>query len=355
MNIREFANAIGFSVSTISRALNGYSDVNPETRARIIKAAEELGYKANPAARGLRTRESGFVAFVLSPPQKNFANPFFLDLIVGIEERLRATPFKLMIISAGSFEDELSRFRDLVERHSIDGLIFARTRVQDPRVEYLQKAGVPFATHGRTKSGAPAPFLDIDHEVVGRDGCARFVALGHRRIALLNTPRELMYSHHRANGYRDALRAAGLPVDPNLIVEDDLTEEGGARGVHRLLGLNEPPTAILCGHDLVAMGALRALQEHGRAPGRDVGVIGSDDNPLGPYMSPPLTTFTAPRVSAGRRLAELLLESIAGAPAETLQEIWKPTLVIRASDGPPRENRPSPKPRNRKSVAKSTA
>jgi LacI family transcriptional regulator len=337
MNIHEFAKALRLSVSTVSRALNGYTDVNAETRAKVIEAAKRLGYTANPMARGLRKRGTGFVAFVLSHPQKNFANPFFLDLLVGIEERLRETELKLMVVSASSFEDEMERFKSLVEVHRVEGLIFARTRLKDPRIEYLQKHRVPFVTHGRSKSGTAAPYLDIDHEVVGHEGCARFIALGHRRIALLNTQSELMYSHHRLEGYRRALNAAGLPWDPTLVVEADLTEEGGANGVRRLMATPDPPTAILCGQDVIAMGAMRALHEHGRMPGRDVGVIGTDDNPLGPYLSPPLTTFTAPRVSVGRRMTELLIEAMNGAPPETLQELWKPTLVIRASDGPPRE------------------
>ena len=337
MNIREFAKALGLSVSTISRALNGYSDVNEETRSRIVKAAKDLGYAPNPMARRLRTGGSGFIAFILSPPQKNFANPFFLDLLVGVEEKLRDTSLKLMVVSAASSEDEMDRLKSLVEVHRVEGVIFARTKVNDKRIGYLQERKVPFVMHGRSRSEKPAAFLDIDHAVVGYEGCARFVALGHRRIALLNTPSELMFSHHRLDGYRRAQKAAGLRLDSSLIVEEDLTEEGGAIGVRRLMNLADPPTAILCGNDIVAIGAMRALQEHSRAPGRDVGIIGRDDNPFGSYMSPPLTTFTAPRVAAGRRMTEMLLEAMSGVAADKLQEIWKPTLVIRASDGLPRD------------------
>lgn len=346
MNIRQLAKSLDLSVSTVSRALNGYLDVSESTRERVVSAAKSSGYMADPAARSLRKRSSGLIAFVLSPPQKNFANPFFLDLMVGIEDRLREADLHLVIVSASSFEDEIARFKELVERHRVDGLIFARTRRIDPRISYLQARGVPFATHGRSETGSAAPYLDIDHQIVGNVGCARFIALGHRRIGLLNTPNELMYSHHRRQGYEDALRFASIAPDPELIVEEDLTEEGGAAGVRRLLALNQPPTAILCGHDIVAMGAMRTLHESGRVPGQDVGIIGSDDNPFGPFMSPPLTTFTAPRVAAGRRLAELLISAMDGVPAEELQEIWKPELVIRASDGLPRmktEARPLPR------------
>lgn len=339
MNLREFAKTLGLSVSTVSRALNGYADVSEATRRRIVAAAEQLGYAAEPAARRLRKRSSGLIAFVLSYPQKHFANPFFLDMIVGIDERLRGTEFHLVIASTGSYDDEIATFRRLVEQQRVDGLIFARTRRLDDRIDYLQRRGVPFVTHGRSENPVPFPYLDIDHEVVGRDGCARLISLGHRRIALLNTPSYLMYSHHRRAGYEAALAAAAIPVDPDLIVEEDLTEEGGVAGVRRLLALDRPPSAILCGHDLAAIGALSAIYEHGKVPGRDIAVIGSDDNPFGRLTSPPLTTFTAPRVPAGNRLAELLLASIGGTPAVELQEVWKPELLIRASDGPPRPRR----------------
>lgn len=334
MNLTEFAKALGISTSTVSRALNGYADVKEETRREIAAAAERLGYVADRAARGLRKGSSGLVAFVLSYPQRQFASPFFLDMIVGVEERLRETELQLVVTSTSSLDTELDCFKRLVERQRVDGLIFARTRKQDERIEYLQARGVPFVTHGRSEASKPFAWLDIDHEVVGRDGCARFIALGHERIGLLNTPSYLMFSHHRQAGYEAALRTAGIERDKSLIVEEDLTEDGGISGVRRLLALSNPPTAILCGNDLVAMGAMRAIAEAGKKPGHDIGVIGSDDNPFGQHMVVPLTTFTSPRVAAGRRLAELLLGAISRRPATELQELWTPELVVRASDGP---------------------
>lgn len=339
MNLTEFAKKLGLSVSTVSRALNGYTDVSETTRRRIFEAAEQIGYVANPAARGLRKRSSGLIAFVLSYPQKQFASPFFLDMLVGIDERLRETEFQLVVTTAPSMEGELACFKRLVEKQRVDGLIFARTRKHDDRIEYLQSCGVPFVTHGRSETSEPFPYLDIDHTVVGRNGCGRFIGLGHTRIALLNTPSYLMYSHHRRAGYEAALKAAQMKVDKSLIVDEELTEEGGAAGARKLLSLKNPPTAILCGNDLVAMGAMRAISEAGLQPGSDVGVIGSDDNPYGKYLPVPLTTFHSPVVEVGRRLSDLLLLAIDGKPASELQELWIPELVIRASDGPSR--RPS--------------
>lgn len=171
---------------------------------------------------------------------------------------------------------------------------------------------------------------------VGRAGCARFIALGHRRIALVHSPEFLMFSHHQRVGYEAALRAAGIEFDPALCVEEAISEEGGVAAARRLLDLHDPPTAIVCGHDLVALGVIRAIGETGRTAGTDVGVIGGDDHPIGRYISPALTTFSAETHRAGKRMVEMLLARLAGTPASALQEVWTPELIVRASDGPRR-------------------
>lgn len=336
MKLRDFSRAIGFSPSTVSRALNGYADVNEETRKQIVEAAKQYGYSPDRIGRRLRKNLSDTIGFVLSPPQRHFANPLTLDLIMGIDERLHGTPFQLIIAAARTVGDELATFRRLVEEQRVDGLIFTRTRRVDERILYLQERGVPFATLGQSESEKPFPFVDIDHFVVGREGTARFVALGHRRIAFINTPDEFTFSARRRRGYEAALAAARIPLDEDLIIEGDMTEEGGHQAALRLLALPEPPTAILCGQDFAAMGAARAVYEVGKLPGQDVGIMGGDDHPMGQYFDPPLTTFHAPIPKAGARLGEMLMAAMQGEPAENLQEIWNPKLVIRASDGPNR-------------------
>ncbi len=216
--------------------------------------------------------------------------------------------------------------------------MFGRTRREDARVGYLQERGVPFVAFGRSETGAAFPYVDIDRTVAGRNGTARFVGLGHRRIGLISTPGYLMFSHHLQDGYRKALAAADIAFDPSLVIETVTSEAGGLDAARRLLALSEPPTAFMCGHDLIASGAMQAVVESGRRPGLDVGIIGCDDHPLGPYLDPPLTTFDAPTIRAGRRMVEILLASMNGTPAEELQEIWAPEIVLRSSHGPSRSD-----------------
>lgn len=336
LDIKEFAAHLKLSVSTVSKAINGRADVSRDTRERVLKAAAELGFSPDPAGRRLRRQSSDTIGFVISAPQTQFAHPFFLNMLAGIDEALDGTNFQVIIASGRTVETEIDVFRRLVEKQRVDGLLFGRTRRKDARIEYLLERDIPFVAYGRSESSQDFPFVDIDHTVVGRDGCARFIALGHRRIALIHSPEFLMFSYFERLGYEQALRAANIEVDSALCVEEAMTEEGGLRAGRRLLALPKPPTAIVCGHDMVAVGAMRAIAEAGKVAGQDIGVIGGDDHPVGRLITPALTTFSAETYRVGKRMVEMLLARIEGADPKTLQEVWTPELILRSSDGPPR-------------------
>lgn len=336
MNIQEFAAQLGLSVSTVSKAINDREDVSAKTREKVLAAAAKFGFMPDPAGRRLRRQTSDTIGFVLSAPQAHFAHPFFLDMLSGIDEALTETDYQIIFASGRSVEREIDAFRRMVERHRVDGLLFGRTRRKDERIAYLLERDVPFVAFGRSETPGTFASLDIDRTVVGRDGCARFVRLGHRRIAFINAPAYLMFSKHQRDGYKAALRAAGLRFDPQLYVEEDLTEEAGARAARKLLDESDPPTGIVCGHDTVALGVMRAIGEKGKVVGRDVGVIGGDDHPMGKLVTPALTTFSAETNKAGHRMVEMLLARLNGTKADALQEVWSPSLIVRASDGLPR-------------------
>ena len=337
INIVGLAQQLGLSVSTVSKALNDRPDVSDATKRRVRAAAQDLGFLPDPSGRRLRTKTSETIGFVLSPQQSGLAHPLFLDLLTGIDQGLENSPFQLVIVTGRTVETEIDSFRRLVEKHRVDAVMFGRTRRTDPRIRYLEEQKVPFVTLGRSETGAPFPYVDIDRTVAGRNGTARFIGLGHRRIGLLNTPGYLMMSHHLRQGYQAALSAAGLPYEAGLVIEADFGESGGLNGARQLLAMKHPPTAIMCGHDLIAAGAMQAITEVGKRAGTDVAVIGCDNHPLGPYLNPPLTTFSAPALDAGRRMVELLLAHMAGRPAEDLQEVWSPEMILRSSHGGQKE------------------
>jgi LacI family transcriptional regulator len=336
MNIQEFAAKLGLSVSTVSKAMNDRDDVSAKTREKVLAAASKLKFVPDPAGRRLRRQTSDTIGFVLSAPQAHFAHPFFLDMLVGIDEAIDGSDYHIIVASGRSVDREIDVFRRLVEHQRVDGLLFGRTRKHDERIAYLLDRDVPFVAFGRSETPGEFAYLDIDRTVVGRDGCARFVRLGHQRIGFVNAPTYLMFSKHQREGYKAALRAAGLRFDPQLYVEEDLTEEAGARAARKLLEASNPPTAIVCGHDTVALGVMRAVGEMGKVVGKDVGVIGGDDHPMGKLVTPALTTFSAETNRAGHRMVEMLFARMSGAPASLLQEVWEPSLIVRASDGLPR-------------------
>ena len=336
MNIQELAAHVKLSVSTVSKAINGRPDVNPNTRQRVLEAAARFGFSADAAARRLRTQTSDLIAFVLSAPQAHFAHPFFLNMLMGIDEQLEHSRYQLVVSSARSAEHEMQVLKRLVEVQKVDGVLFGRTRRYDARIAYLLERKVPFVAFGRSETPGEFSYLDIDHTVVAREGCARCVTLGHRRIGLVNAPDSLMFSHHQRLGYEAALRAAGIPFDAKLYVEANITEEGGLAAARQMLEADDPPTAIISGHDLVALGIYRAITERGMVPGRDVAVIGGDDHPFGTLLSPALTTFSAETLQAGKRMSEMLMAQLQGVPVSELREVWSPELIPRSSDGSPR-------------------
>lgn len=336
MNLSELAGMLGISQTTASRALAGYPDVSAATRIRVQEAAREHGYFPNPTARRLQKGKTETVGLVLPTGPGQFGDPFFVEMLASIGEALARVGYDLVVMAASSEDGgELAAYRRLVEGQRVDGLIVGRSRRRDERIRYLLDRGFPFVVHGRTEDPRPYAYVDVDAEKAFRLATERLIGLGHRRIALINQPAELMSGTHRLAGYRAGLAAAGLSVDDALVAWGDMSEDSGFELTYRLMARAPQPSAILCATDRMAVGCLRALQRQGLTPGRDVSVIGYDDLPLARFTDPPLTTMHQPIREAGQRLVEMLMEIIAGQPLEGLQEIWEATLVARGSDGPP--------------------
>ncbi len=337
MNLAQFAKTIGLSASTVSRALNGYSDVSAETRRRVEEAARHLGYRASAAGRQLRTGRAEAIGFLLSPPRGSSVNFFQLEMLAGIDEALRETEFHLVVNTAKSEQDEFACLRRMVEEHQVEAVLLCRTRRSDERLIWLLRRGFPFATVGRSETTEPFAYVDIDHAAFTRMACQRLIGLGHKRIALLNSPATLMYSAHARQGYEQTMLEAGLRRSRNLVVHAEMSESASMAATRELLSHPPRPTALICGDDALALGALRALEQDGLRAGHDIAVIGCGDNPLGSYANPPLTTFRAPFRAAGQRATEMLLGVLGGQDPAGLQEVWMPELVARASDaaGPP--------------------
>lgn len=331
--IKGVAAHVGMSVSTVSRALNGYPDVSRETRRKIKNAAEELGYKASFAASSLRSQNTQTVTFMVSKPWTKFVDPFFLGLLDGVELSLQAQGYALQVVMAREYENEFQIIRNAVERDRCDGLLFGRTRPVDERIAWLQERGFPFVTVGRTDK-ADHDWVEVDHYKIGFQATERLVRLGHERIAHLTTPLRYTYSRHTLQGYRDALEVNGLVRDPDLEAECFLSRKTGADAMTELVTRDIGATAIFCGNDMIALSAIEAMHRFGIRPGSDMAVIGCDDIPVAAHVVPGLTTFRQDLDTLGMRLGRMMVARLHGHPGPQ-QELIEAELILRGTDMPP--------------------
>lgn len=326
-NLKQLAQSLGLSITTVSRALDGYSDVSDTTRTRVREAAEQVGYRPNASARRLRKQRAELVAVTLPSDPGHIGPPHFLDMLSGCAEHLAAAGLNLVIVPVPRGESELEICRRFVDGRRVDAMLLVRTRRMDERVEFLQSRGIPFVTNGRTESLTPHPFIDGDGFAGFHAATTRFLASGHHRVGHIAGPQDYYFAHVRRMGWKAAMDEAGLEAD--LCAEGAPTEQGGYLAALELLRGPARPTALVCATDEMAIGALRALREING--GDSIGIVGHDDLPMGAFTSPSLSTMRMTGENLGASFASLLLRAIAGEPAEELQELHAIEFVDRDS------------------------
>jgi LacI family transcriptional regulator len=326
--ITTVARLANVSVASASRVMNGIR-TNPETLARVTRAAEEVGYVPNAAARTLRSRRTGQIAFAMP----DVGNPVYTTMVASIQEVARAHGRRLLLHSTGAdTEDELAMVRDLKNRF-VDGLILASLHMTDAHAEELRRAAAPVIVIGRPTKGTAVDTVRA-HSRKGAAAAVRHLHdAGRRHIAFVNGPQHTVSGQSRRLGYFDGLRACGLPRDDSLIeVAEDFMIEPGRRATERLLRRDDPD-ALLCANDLLAVGALAAIRAFGREVPRDLALVGMDNTPLSEVTWPSLTTVDLGSAERARIAAELLLARIERPDREPRVVGVEPRLVVRASTG----------------------
>jgi len=331
-SLRRLASTLGLSITTVSRALDGYPDVSATTRQRVIDAARKTNYRPHAAARRLRLGSTETVTMVIPGTPGHFDEPLYLELLTALGARFDAAGFDLTVLAARDPDEERAVYQRLVEGRRTDGLVVARTRLNDPRIRYLAELRFPFVAIGRTETRLSYAHVDGDGESAFRAATERLVALGHRRIAFVAAPPGFTFGKLRRRGFTAAMKAAGLKHD--AVVEGQLTEFGGLEAARALLAASKPPTALICATDRMAIGAMRAVKEAGLTVGRDVAVIGHDNISAGAFSEPALTTMELSMQDVGTRVADMLVALIGGADLRGLSEILPVMPIERASVGP---------------------
>lgn len=326
MNLKSLARALGISKTTVSRALNGYPEVNVHTRARVLAAAKEAGYEANPMARSLAVGRTNVFGIIYPLLPSDLGDPMFLSVVGGMSAALEKSKMNL-IIAPVSTQNELPSYEQMVRGRRVDGLVVGRTLVHDERIAYLVKKGFPFVTHGRTELAQPYAWFDYDNEAGIGLATACLLAHGHRRIALISAPLELNFARQRKNSFIACMSEAGLSVDPQHLVDNTLDRRTGYQAMQQLLACTPKPSAVIVDNHLSAVGAVRALLDAGIEIGKEISVIvwGSIEDSL---VGSNVTTIDQPDAGgAGAKMIEMLSALLAGTPPSELQVLWQPVLL----------------------------
>lgn len=332
VTIKDVARKLNLSITTVSRALDGYHDVAEETRARVQQTATEMGYVPNRVARQLRRQRSDTLGYILPAHRPRFNDPYFSEFIAGLGDESAEHNIDLLVSTAPPGEEsERLLYQKWAQGRRVDGFILNRMHLQDWRVQYLSKSGLPFVTLERTLDPVDFNFIEMDGQAGMMALIAHLVGLGHRRIAFVGAPPYLTLQANRFSGYREGLLSAGIPLDPGLVVEGDMTRAGGYRCGLALLDLPRLPTAIACVNDLTAIGVLHAAYERGLVVGCDLAISGFDGIEDTEHTQPALTTLEYPVYDIARRLVRMLLQEIAGEPVTDSRLRITPELVIRGS------------------------
>lgn len=338
--IRRLAEHLNISIGTVSRALNGRPDVNEETRKRVLDAAAELGYVPNQSGRSLRSGATNAVGFMIeSGNSGDNGDNFFLGVVDGVQSVLARHHLDLVVLPCAAEQDPAQYVERIVARRLVDALIISATHRKDARIEFLERARIPFITLGRSATGGSYPWLDLDFFGVVNRAIDRLVAAGHRRIAAAIPSNDINLGFVYLDGYRAALARHGIPYDPGLVIRAASSEQGGYQVAHELLAMPERPSAVVLIYEQMAIGLYRRFSESDCRPGRDMAVVGFRESPLSRFLSPTLTSFRLSLRDLGVALGESLLASMPAYaeiyPQGLVQRIWPMELVPGESDACP--------------------
>lgn len=324
--IRQVAKKAGVSVATVSRVLNGSDQVLALTRQRVLEAMEALEYLPNETARILSTGKTNVIGVLLP----DLHGEFYAKVSQGIEHTARTEGYHLLVSSSHSNEDEAgTMIRTMLGR--VDGLIIMWPRQEAASLTALIPKGLPIVLLNAAADGS-VPTVRFDNQTGAVAMVRHLASHGHRRIAFLKGPAGNFDAVERLAGYREALRAMDLPVDPALELEGNFLRESGYRAVEQLLALDSRPTALFAANDSMAIGALLGLRERGVRVPDDLALAGFDNIPPAQYMIPQLSTVQAPMHLLGERAMHALLDLLCG--AGTVPSTTLPTeLMLRESCG----------------------
>jgi LacI family transcriptional regulator len=331
VRLKDIADHLGLSVSTVSAALQGRADISKATQKLVSSTVEEMGYQPNSVARSLITRKTNVLGVIIP----DLSRSFFAEVLKGIDTVSSPAGYNLLLCNTEenpAKEDEMLRM--LLSRQ-VDGIILASAHnaSDSTSIQTLRSLSTPLVLVDRFLPSLN--FVGGDDEMIGFQATSHLIRQGYKRVAHISGQLTISTAAGRRQGYLKALRRFQIPLYPDYIIESHYHEEsGGEEAMTRLLRLGSPPDAIFAASDPIAIGALQAILEAGLLPGNDLGLIGVGNHRYGPYLRVPLSTMDQQRTLIGQEAAKLLLKLIGRTARSRMKNIAiEPKLIIRGSSG----------------------
>lgn len=332
--IKDVAKAAGVSITTVSRVLNQYSDVNPKTRVKVLKVVEQLGYRPNSVARSLVMNRTNTVGLVVSDLSRSRnGHHFMFEVLCGINDRVQELGYDLVLFSTSTTAQKKTPYMDFVRQRRVDGVLMMGIRLDDPYTQEVVESSVPSVLIDVPLTSETCSYVSTDNVCGARLAVEHLIGLGHRRIGFVNGHAQAAVSQDRLQGYRMALEAGGLDYNPELVFYGNFEQLDGAAGVAELMERFADLSAVFFASDLMALGALKYMQNQGLRVPEQLSIVGYDDIELAALMQPMITTVRQKRYEMGRSAAEALIR-ILEQSEKGRGIILPPELVVRETTAP---------------------
>lgn len=330
-NIKELAEQLQLSPTTVSRVLNGKSEIyriSESTSKKVIAAARKFHYYPNRIARGLKLEKTETIGLIIP----DIANPYFGSIAKTIEVEAHHKGYSIILCDSLDDVDTETELLYLLAGRKVDGIIIAPTGKNNRHLVDLQQQGIPIVVIDRYLPETSLPFVTTDNHSGALMAVEHLLEMGHRKIACIQGTQGISANSDRVKGYLDALQKYGIPLNEDWILGNDFGEQNGYLQTLELMRQGNRPAAIFALSNLISLGVLRALKELGMKVPDDVSVVSFDEQPYSAFLACPMTTVEQPREEIGKLAFELLLKSFSGGnPIDSDGIMLPPRLIIRES------------------------
>jgi LacI family transcriptional regulator len=329
--IKDIARVAGVSVTTVSRALNGYSDVNENTRQKIIEIAKQLNYSPNTLARSLVMNKSKTIGLLVSGLKRESSKDHFMfEVLAGVNQYVGETDYDMILFSTNSTKQREKTYTQLCRERRVDGAILQGIRIDDPYLQEVVESDIPCVLIDIPIESETVGYVTTDNVLGAKKAVQHLIDIGHKNIAMVNGYEFAFVSQKRLEGYRQALLEANLPFCTHWVVDGKFEEEIAEEKALKLLKQYPEITAFFCASDLMALGVINAVKKLDKSVPEDIAVIGYDDIFLASYSTPALSTVAQNIFAMGYEAAKLLIEMLEG-KAKSHVKILETELKIRES------------------------